>query len=346
MFTQEVGSVGAEGTLKRSRRRTAARWAILVLSVGLLLWLDPLGDAFDELGQIDPLWLIAAVGLELASCACYVVVFRWLFEPVSRRSGAKLAWLGLGAGAVLPGGDVAGVTASCLLLRRDGAPTRWLVARSGVLLLLINAVSVAATGVAGALLLSGAMEGPHDLLRAGLPVLVSAAIASVVVAIPFAVRLSGGRAPASIVALADAIRGTGHLLRRPDWRLLGATGYALLDMTALWAAYAGTGHGLSVAALIVAYNVGYLASIVPVPAGVGVLDGGLAAALIVYGSSASAALTAVLVYHALTVSMRALCGLAASVQLGREHRPHVARPVVAAGASSRPSARALVSERA
>jgi uncharacterized membrane protein YbhN (UPF0104 family) len=317
---------------------------LAVLAVGLLLWVDPLGDVLGELGQIDPRWLIFAVGLEFASCVSYVMVFRWLFGRVSGRSAGKLAWLGLGAGAVLPGGDVAGLAASCLLLHRHGVPKRRLVVRSSVLLLLINAVSVAVTGVAGALLLSGAAAGPHDLLRAGLPVLVSGAIAGVVVAIPFAVRRSGGRAPAWIVALADAVGEAGRLLRQQDWRLLGAAGYPLLDMAALWAACAATGHPPSFAALIVAYNIGYLASIVPIPAGVGVLDGGLTAALILYGESPSAALAAVLAYRALAVWVPGVCGLAASVQLRREHL--TAPAAVAYGASHLPSLTPLVSERA
>lgn len=320
---------GADGTLKRSGRRATACGVLAVLAVGLLLWIDPLGDVLGELGQIDPLWLIAAGGLEFASCLSYVVVFRLLFEPVSARPTGKVAWLGLGAGAVLPGGDVAGVAASCLLLHRDGVPKRQLVDRSSVLLLLINAVCVGVTGVAGALLLSGAAAGPHDLLRAGLPVLVSAAITGGVVAIPFAVRRAGAHAPAWIVPLADAVSQAGRVVQQPDWRLLGSVGYPLLDMAALWAACAATGHPPSFAVLIVAYNVGYLASIVPVPASVGVLDGGLAAALILYGASPSAALAAVLVYQALAVWIPAVGGAAASVQLRREHRRITAASAVA-----------------
>jgi uncharacterized membrane protein YbhN (UPF0104 family) len=338
MFTQESAGVeyqrGAEwrsrsGLLARALRPATAWGVLAILAVGLLLWLDPVGDVLGELGAISPLWVIAAVGLELASCVSYVMVFRRLFEPLSGGSAGKLAWLGLGAGAVLPGGDLAGVAASCVLLHRRGVPKRRLILRSSVLLLLVNAVSVAATGVAGLLLLSGAAAGPHDLLRAGLPVLVSGAMAAVVLSIPFAVGRSGGRAPAWIVPLADAVGEAGRLLRHPDRRLLGAAGYPLLDMAALWAVCAAAGHPPSFAALIVAYNLGYLASLVPVPAGVGVLDGGLAAALVLYGASPSAALAAVLVYHALAVWTPALCGLAASVQLRREHVP-----VVTVGASN------------
>jgi uncharacterized membrane protein YbhN (UPF0104 family) len=161
----------------------------------------------------------------------------------------------------------------------------------------------------------------------------SAAIIGVVVAIAFAVRRSHGRAPGWLVSLADAVGQAGRSLRHPDWRLLGAAAYPLLDMAALWAVCAATGHPPSFASLIVAYNIGYLASIAPVPAGVGVLDGGLAAALILYGVSPSVALAAVLVYHALAVWMPAFCGLVASVQLRREQRPLISPAAVVAKAS-------------
>jgi uncharacterized membrane protein YbhN (UPF0104 family) len=319
--------------------RTAACWALVIPAVGLMLWLDPLGDVLGALAQINPLWVMAAVGLELASCVSYVVVFRRIFEPVTGGSAARVGWLGLGAGAVLPGGDVAGVAASCFLLHRDGVAKRMLVVRSGVLILLINAVGVAVTGLGGALLLSGAVPGPHDLLRAGLPILVAAAIAGIVVALPFAVRRSGRHA-AGIVAFADSVAGAGRVLRHPDWRLLGAAGYPLLDMAALWAARVATGHPPSVAALILAYNIGYLASVVPIPAGIGVLDGGLAAALVIYGASPAAAIAAVLVYHALAVWIPALCGLGAAVPLRRGKRVTRA-PAVALSSASRA---ALVSQ--
>ncbi|HWF34915.1 MAG TPA: lysylphosphatidylglycerol synthase domain-containing protein, partial [Solirubrobacteraceae bacterium] len=299
-------------------RRSGMACALLAVpAAGLVLWAEPPGDVLVELGRIDPLWVTAAAALELASCASYVVAFRWLFQPVSHRSAGKLAWLGLGAAAVLPGGNVAGLATSCLLLHRRGVPTRRLMVRSSVLLLLINAVCVAGTAAAGALLLLGIAAGPHDVLRAGLPILVSGTLAALVAAVPWTVRSSGGRAPAPLASLADAATQAGHMLRRPDRRLIATAGYPLLDMAALWAAGAATGHPVSIAALVVAYNIGYLASIIPVPAGVGVLDGGLAAALIVYGASPAAAVAAVLVYHALALWIPALCGLVASARLAR-----------------------------
>lgn len=331
-----AGHAGAEKVLfafGMSRRRAMASGLLAMLTMGVLLWVDPLGDVLGQLGALNPEWLSVAVGLELASCLSYVLVFRRLFEPAAGRKAGKPAWVGLGAGAVLPGGNISGAVISGLLLHRRGAPKRQLVERSSALLLLINAVGVAATAIAGALLLSGGVAGPQDLLRAGLPIMISVAIAGLVIAIPFMVRRAGNRAPAWVMQISNGVGDAGRLLRRPNWRLLGAVGYPIFDMAALWAACAATGHTPGFAVLILAYNVGYLASILPLPAGVGVLEGGLTAALILYGASPAAALAAVLVYHALAVWVPALGGLTAWVLLRRED--HLLRG--SAGAAVQPS---------
>ena len=63
-----------------------------MLAVGLLLWMDPPGDVLGELAAIDPVWVIAAAGLELASLISYVIVFHRLFAPAP--AGRREAWRG------------------------------------------------------------------------------------------------------------------------------------------------------------------------------------------------------------------------------------------------------------
>jgi hypothetical protein len=108
----------------------------------------------------------------------------------------------------------------------------------------------------------------------------------------------GARTPDFIRQVASGISEIRRPTQHPYRRLLGAAGYVGFDMAALWAAFAATGHPPNAAVLVLGYNLGYLASIVPVPASVGLLDGGLAAALILYGATPVASLDAVLVYHA------------------------------------------------
>jgi uncharacterized membrane protein YbhN (UPF0104 family) len=99
-----------------------------------------------------------------------------------------------------------------------------------------------------------------------------------------------------------------------------------LDIAALWAACRATGHDLGVLALAVAYFIGYVATMIPMPAGLAVLDSGLAGALVLYGFSPAASVSAVLVYHAIAVWVPGLGGLVAWLPT-RTRRPvpaHVA----------------------
>jgi uncharacterized membrane protein YbhN (UPF0104 family) len=84
-----------------------------------------------------------------------------------------------------------------------------------------------------------------------------------------------------------------------------------------------------VLALAVAYFIGYLATMIPMPAGLGVLDSGLAGALVLYGFSPAASVGAVLVYHAISVWIPGLGGLLA--WLPTRGRPTAVAAVAPAG---------------
>jgi uncharacterized membrane protein YbhN (UPF0104 family) len=60
------------------------------------------------------------------------------------------------------------------------------------------------------------------------------------------------------------------------------------------------------------------------PAGLGVLDSGLAGALVLYGLKPTASVTAVLVYHAISIWVPGLGGLIAWVATRRRERPGAA----------------------
>jgi hypothetical protein len=64
-----------------------------------------------------------------------------------------------------------------------------------------------------------------------------------------------------------------------------------------------------VPALIIAYCIGYLATMIPMPAGIGVLDSGLAGSLVLYGMKPTASVSAVLVYHAISIWVPGTGGL-------------------------------------
>ncbi len=282
-----------------------------VFILGLLLAVPPLREVLKAIGHMSPGWIAVAIALELASCASFVVVFRLFFAPVPPRQARRLAWVELASGVLLPGGGVGGLAIGGWLLHLAGMSTRSIVQRSSALFLITSAASVAAMIAAGVLLLTGLSAGPGDFLRAALPIVAGALATVVVWALPARqprrTSRPGGRA--WISDLIEGIRDAEYALRRPSWRLWGALGYLLFDIAVLWAAFGALGTRPPLAPLTLGYIIGYLANLIPVPGGVGVLDGGLVGTLVIYGISPIDAAAAVLVYHAIAFWVPGLGGL-------------------------------------
>jgi uncharacterized membrane protein YbhN (UPF0104 family) len=232
----------------------------------------------------------------------------------------------MGAGAVLPGGNFSSAAATGWLLRGQGLGARRLVERCGSLLCFLTLFGFFVNAIAGALLLAGIGGGPHDLKHAGVPILVSVFVIGAAVAMMTIWRRDRTRGPAAARAVAASLRGAWDFLLRPHWRMVGAAGFLCLDMAALWAGCRATGHPLGGLALAVAYFIGYLATMIPIPAGLGVLDSGLAGALVLYGFSPAASVGAVLVYHAISVWVPGLGGLLAWLPTRTRALPSHARP--------------------
>lgn len=308
--------------------RVLATAVLGLVSIGVLLWVAPPSQVIHSISDMNPTWLLAAIGLEIGSCLGYVIVFRRFFPEPPRAVGRQVAWISMGAGAVLPGGNFSSAAATGWLLRHHGIGTRRLVERCGALLCFLTLFGFFVNGIAGALLLAGIGVGPHDLEHAGIPILVSLVVIGSAIAMMITWHRPHTRVPASARAVAASLRGAWDALLNPHWRMLGAAAFLCLDMGALWAACRATGHPLGVLALAVAYFIGYLATMIPMPAGLGVLDSGLAGALVLYGFSPAASVGAVLVYHAIAVWVPGLGGLVAwlPTRARRIESPAAARP--------------------
>jgi uncharacterized membrane protein YbhN (UPF0104 family) len=289
------------------------------------MWVAPPEDVIDQIAHMNPAWVLVAVALELGSCLSYVILFRRFFPEPPRAVSRQVAWIAMGAGAVLPGGNISSAAATGWLLRRHGVGTWRLLERCGALLCLLTLFGFFVNGVAGILLLVGVTGGPHDLAHTGGPILVSLAVISAAIGLAVLNRRLGERAPRALRAVAAGVEGSWKAARTRHWRLLGAAGFLCLDMGALWAATAATGHALGLLALIIAYCIGYLATMIPMPAGLGVLDSGLAGALVLYGFNPTAAVGAVLVYHAVSIWVPGLGGLVAWLPAHRRQRAHARR---------------------
>lgn len=298
----------------RSLRVRAITIAVLVgVVVSLLLAVPGLSEVRGDIRHMGAGWLALAVAFELASCSSFVVIFRGFFAMVPARPARELAWTELGSGALLPGGGVGSLAVGGWLLHLAGMPTKLILRRSSGLFFLTSAVNATALIGGGLLLATGLSAGDHDLLRVGLPIVAGLAGTAVVLALP---RLTQRRAlarqrPSWAAELVGGIGEARRALAQPSWRLLGAIGYLGFDIAVLWAVLSGVGYAPPLAVLILGYIIGYLANLIPIPGAVGVLEGGLAGTLILYGAPAAQAAAAVLIYHAIAFWIPSVGGLLA-----------------------------------
>lgn len=311
-----AGPAGLTGT-RVVPRQLLTLVVLAALTGALLLAVPGLDPVVREISQMSAGWVLAAAGFEVASCLSFVVVFRQVLEIDDARDARELAWTSLGAGALLPAGGVGGLAIGAWALSLTGVATAWVVRRSTALFLLTSTVNVV-TVIPAALLLSASGGGE---LRVLLPLAgASALLASAAFAARRASPAPRARRPAWLGHVAVGVHDAWRLLLAPRWRLAGALGYLWFDVAALWAVLMAVGHAPPLAALVLGYLVGQLANALPVPGGIGVLDAGLAAALVLYGTDATAAIAAVLVYHALVVWIPGLGGLLAFARLRRRLR--------------------------
>jgi uncharacterized membrane protein YbhN (UPF0104 family) len=95
----------------------------------------------------------------------------------------------------------------------------------------------------------------------------------------------------------------------------GAIGYMALDLAALAAAFAAVGAMPSLGVLLLAYVLGQLGGLIPLPGGIGGADSGVVGALALYGTPLADAAAAVLAYRVFQLCLPALLGSLSLVRL-------------------------------
>jgi uncharacterized membrane protein YbhN (UPF0104 family) len=112
--------------------------------------------------------------------------------------------------------------------------------------------------------------------------------------------------------VADAI----SLLRgRSTGVLVGSLGTMAFDLAVLGVSFKAFGASPSIGVLALGYLIGQLGGNLPIPGGIGGIDGGLIGTFALYHQPLAATTAAVLVYHALALWIPALLGSVAFVQL-------------------------------
>jgi uncharacterized membrane protein YbhN (UPF0104 family) len=203
---------------------------------------------------------------------------------------------------------------------------------------------VAALVVGGVMLSSDAFGGHDTAILAGAPIALGVGATCAALAVPGLLRTQVRRWPRWLVSVSAGIEAARRSLVAPNWRMLGAVGYLGFDIAALGALFAATGHPIPVDALVLGYLIGYLANVLPVPGGFGVLEAGLAGTLIAYGAPATQAAAAVVVYHAIAFWVPSLGGVIGYALLRRRESHEMvesgaAAPEIASAAAPQAEAR-------
>ena len=266
--------------------------------------------------------IAAAIGFEILSCVSYIVAFLQVFERAPIRWGARVALTELAFGTAVSLGGAGSLAIGAWLLRERGVPAARIAERSAVLFLLTSAVNVLTLMIAGFGLWLGVFPGPQDPLLSLVPGLVGLAVFTFFLALPrisehYAARRHEGHLRVLLLGTAASVRATRKLLFTPDWRLLGAFGFLWFDIAVLWACFQATHHPPPLAVIALAYQIGYLSNLLPVPGGIGVLDGSFVGLFVLFGVSATSATAATVVYHAIALWIPAMWGTIAFIILRR-----------------------------
>jgi uncharacterized membrane protein YbhN (UPF0104 family) len=321
----------AENEPRRLRNGVISLVLLGVLVGALILAVPGLHTIGKVMVHAGPWWLVVAVVAEILSCLSYVLAFQLVFARAPRVLAARIALAELAFGAVLPVGGAGGVAIGAWIAKAKGISLRRFMERSAELFLLTSAVNGATLAVAGLLVGIGVLPGPHPLTLGLLPGAFGvAAILAFLLVLPIANRFPRReyephppRAVRWLDESALVVRGTRDFVFKPRWRLIGAFGYMWFDIAALWLCFRAIGPGPSIGVLTLAYVMGYAANIVPIPGGVGAVDGGLIGALILYGFGSTQAAAAVLLYRVIALWIPTLMGLIALARL----RPTLHDPV-------------------
>ncbi len=199
-------------------------------------------------------------------------------------------------------------------------------------MILINAPEAIVLAALGTLLGLGLLSGPHQTALTILPAVLAVALLA---ATWFTGRSAGGRPPPQrqrrfwrplskpTTAVHASITEARALVSARNWKLFGALAYYAFDNAVLWATFHAYGHAPQIGIVVMGYLVGSLAAALPIPAGLGVLEGGLIGALVLYGAPGAAAAAAVLLYRGISLSVPIALGAFGCARRSRNRPPRL-----------------------
>jgi putative heme transporter len=325
-----------------SRRQVLASVAFVLASVALLYFVLPkllgLQETWNRIQRGNIWWLGLGAALEVCSFAGYVALFRAVFvhgrSRIDWRESYEITMAGLVATRLLASAGAGGIALTAWALRRSGMPPRIVARRMIAFFALLYGVYMGTLVVDGLGLYLGVIPGPAPFAITVVPAILGAAVIVFFLAISmlpgdverwvgrWSAGQSRGARLATTVAAAPATVAAGvrtaiDLVRTRDPYLLGAIAWWGFDIAVLWACFHAFGASPPKGVIVMSYFIGMLGNTLPLPGGIGGVDGGMIGAFTAFGVNVEVAVVSVLAYRAFAFWLPTLPGAVAYLQLRR-----------------------------
>ncbi len=344
----ELTAAGPNGSqeemprIRLTRRRILLSIVFIVSTVAFLYLVLPkllgLKETWSRIQSGNVWWLGLAVLLEFCSFAGYIALFRAVFvrgqSRIDWRESYQITMAGLAATRLFAAGGAGGIALTAWALRRSGMEGRTVACRMIAFLALLYGVYMATLVIGGLGLYFGIFPGPAPFAITVIPAIFGAVVIVVFLSVSLlpgdferlvgrATKGSGrfGRFARSL-ALAPATAATGirtaiSLVRTRDPYLLGAIAWWGFDIAVLWACFHAFGSAPPQAVIVMSYFIGMLGNALPLPGGIGGVDGGMIGAFTAFGVPVEISVVAVLAYRGIAFWLPTIPGAFAYLQLRR-----------------------------
>jgi uncharacterized protein (TIRG00374 family) len=321
------------------RRMIIALVGTVVVLAGLYFLIPKLAGLNQTWGQLkhgDPVFLVAGGLLELLSVVGYAVLFRSVFgrgmPRINWRASIEIPLAGIAAIRLLSAAGAGGVAVTVWALRRAGMAAGVIACRIVASYVIQYSLYLGSMLVCGLGLWFGVFSGGGGFGLTIVPALFSVGAMLIVAGMAFVPedferRLSKlaerrgriGRLAARL-ATAPATVGSGVrtaivVLHERPLAILGAAAYWGFDIAVLGLSFRAFGQVVPVAVLVMGYFIGTLGSLLPLPGGIGGVEGGMIGAFAAFGIPANRAVVAVLAYRAISFWLPTIPGIIGYLRL-------------------------------
>ncbi len=331
---------GSGSFVKRHRRPLLSLLGAAAL-VGFFYYVIPqiagLGSTLQRLQAADKWWLALGVLVEALSIGGEIALLHGVFA----RSGGRIGWgasyqiemAGGAATKLFAAAGSGGVALTVWALRASGLEHEEVADGMVCFELLEYGVYMASLAIVGFGLWFGVFSGSAPVGITLIPAVFGLAVILIVVSMraigsPMerflcrrAASASGrakrwwSRAAAVPRTLRGGLEAAFAMIGRRDPSLLAVFAVWGFDIAALWASFRAFGHSPPGGVLVMGYFVGTLGNTLPLPGGIGGVEGGMIGSFLAFGVNGSLTVLAVLAYRTISYWLPAVPGAIAYVRL-------------------------------